>query len=122
MAGEGLFSPITYGQVAFAPDGKHMAVVTPQGGVAGVANSMFSGMGSAQEVHIFEAATGKPVAVVAKDSFLYNPAFSPDGRLVAVSGTAVEVWDWRKQPVQKGSYSGYRSQEEPSSLAPGQQH
>ncbi len=122
MAGEGLFSPIPAGQVAFASDGKYMAVVMPQGGVAGVANSMFSGMGSAQEAHIFEAATGKHLAVVAKDSFLHNPAFSPNGRLIAVSGTAVEVWDWQKQPVQKGSYSGYRSPDERSSLAPGQEH
>ncbi len=120
MAGEGLFSPIPAGPVAFAPDGRHMAVVTPQGGVAGVVNSMFSGMGSAQETHIFEAATGKQLAVVAKDSFLYNPAFSPDGRLIAVSGTTVEVWDWQKQPVKKGPYSGYRSPAEPSSPRPGQ--
>ncbi len=106
-AGEGLFSPIPCGSVAFAPNGKYMAVVMPQGGAAGVVNSMF-GMGSAQEVHIFEATTGRHLALIAKDSFLYHPAFNPDGRLIAVGGMTVEVWDWQKRPVQKGSYSGYR--------------
>jgi WD40 repeat protein/transcriptional regulator with XRE-family HTH domain len=65
--------------VVFSPDGAHLA-----------------SLGELAEVKIWETATGREVMTLHDDSFVYGAslAFSPDGRLLAVSGvTTIVIWD-----------------------------
>ena len=65
---------------------------------------------------VWEIATGKQVATLARDLYIRNAAFSRDGRLLATTGPgdAIQLWDtatWTK----RNEYQGHRDQ--PTALA-----
>jgi WD40 repeat protein len=58
--------------------------------------------GADHTARVWNAATRKPVAVLADDpQALASAAFSPDGRLVATgdAGGLTQVWDWRRKQL-----------------------